>query len=387
MKLSIVNEIAAKPHPWLKLLALKLRNWLDDFLAEDGATVEGPHSDQGEPMFRDAAPSGPEDGGPPDHWLALIREHAPELVISRDEPDRSPVGTPASPDLSDGNFEGASFTPAEPEIKVEHSEQMNSQIPMRNSYSSPILCSNTPSETAASSKLWEPISRAAPVQGPRSSEPYLREMLNVPVASNPINRSDATSKTPMAAEGRGKNSPPSDKAFLRFPARDFNCGTGSLSNTVRPRKTTTSVQPRPHVQQVSSSGGKSPAEVEHSQDEREQRTPPTRTDLPPNWTLDFRDARPLEPNWIVWKAFPHHSEPPAHRRPQQRHEDYSAFHDEFRHHMPPIEPQPAVAERTWLEHDLWPELPVEPPAVTNWTKSVTASEHIALLEREQRGGH
>jgi len=417
MKLSIVNEIAAKPRSWLKPFARKLRNWLDDFLAEDAATADGSHSDQGERMSGDAAEFSPEDASPPDHWLALIREHAPELLISRDEHDRSPVEAAAASDLSDGNPEEVAFPPGNPEIKLEHSEQMNTQIPMRNSYSSPIASSNTPttffkrsnsndqtepenkpskpgprttesSDSAPGSKLCEQISEAAPVQVPRSSEPCLREMSNVPVpASNPNKRSNATFETLRPPEDRRKKSPPNDKAFRRFPAVDFNRATGSESNTVPLRKTTASVQPSRHVQ-VSSSAGKSPAEVQHRQDEHEQPAPKTRTDLPPNWTPNLQNARSLNPDWIAWKNFPHSLELPAHQRPQPRDENYSVFHDEFHHRLSPIEPRPsAAAERTWLEHDLWPELPVEPPPAANWTKSITASEHIAFLEREQRGGH
>jgi hypothetical protein len=44
-------------------------------------------------------------------------------------------------------------------------------------------------------------------------------------------------------------------------------------------------------------------------------------------------------------------------------------------------------ESTIFDHDLWPDLPEEPPSeVMNWRESLRDWEHIGVLDVEQRGG-
>lgn len=112
--MNIVNYSERPPgrvnESWLKALARRLRDWLNGFLVEPGRfAVDGGHAQGGAPSSsvsearsaqhpqeaeeisgsRDQTEVAPEgrvgDAGPPEAWLALVRERAPELLLPVEE--------------------------------------------------------------------------------------------------------------------------------------------------------------------------------------------------------------------------------------------------------------------------------------------------------------
>lgn len=76
------NHPKRRKRSWLLRLALRLRHWLDRFVSQD----EGVSAEAGQVGAQQAAVSTPEAvapteaAGPPEHWIELVREHAPQLL-------------------------------------------------------------------------------------------------------------------------------------------------------------------------------------------------------------------------------------------------------------------------------------------------------------------
>src|SRR5271165_5571751 len=131
------NEIGRprKGKLWLTTLARKLRNWLDGFLQDDASSAAEPRAGQSEELA--STPDLPAQGqgvwseptlaaedqagefppnlfrgpGPPEHWLALVREGASELLL--------PIEEPSVP----------SQTPPEPAMKIEGRQRKEVEVP------------------------------------------------------------------------------------------------------------------------------------------------------------------------------------------------------------------------------------------------------------------
>ena len=94
MNTSTGNDVGrlGKGKLWLMVLAQKLRDWLDNYVQDGlapGARSEGPSSavpSPDQPQYeRDvSAPELFNKPGPPEHWLALVREGAPELLTPQE---------------------------------------------------------------------------------------------------------------------------------------------------------------------------------------------------------------------------------------------------------------------------------------------------------------
>src|SRR5271165_6687184 len=131
------NEIGRprKGKLWLTTLARKLRNWLDGFLQDDASSAAEPRAGRSEELA--STPDLPAQGqgvwseptlaaedqagefppnlfrgpGPPEHWLALVREGASELLL--------PIEEPSVP----------SQTPPDPAMKIEGRQRKEVEVP------------------------------------------------------------------------------------------------------------------------------------------------------------------------------------------------------------------------------------------------------------------
>jgi len=460
----------------LRALARKLRDWLDGFVLEEDVTTARPDQMHGEsrasptvsvpgPNAGSAPSSRHEDAGPPEHWLALVREHAPELLVSMEEGRAS--RQPEAELAINATEQGISPMPSWPASPTANLRHQSLDLPLSTS-AEKLAAPTASSATLAGKRTWVQQPKhgqvtAAPVRDAResskSSEQKSGEVpqqtrdfqsrsrpVPAPVEAQPSNETripkapapgwlkrirnrprellntagmvhGSTSSPPTSEEARHGFEKVEQVVAARSPSRHSNSGESSaqvtsfhlLRQRVRQLLRTAGVirravpshptsakegeqlgrRGREFVSQTPRTSTKADGTRFNRQANRESRVA-----IPQGWEpaseTEQRRSNAERSNWNEWwNALPG-TQPvgSAQKGPARASGTASGFIYE-----PPASPS-SIDQRlgssggsALSEHDLWPDLPEEPPLeVANWRESLRDWEHIAVLDVEQRGG-
>jgi hypothetical protein len=419
MKPSIASDVAEKNRSWIRLLAGKLRDWLDDYLAEDRT------KDRGEQTSPAAAPEldAPEDAGPPEHWLALVQQYAPQLLIPSERgttPNRL-----LDPNLSDRICGEGSRTAPATNAEAQHPGLTDSHLPITQtspdsvpSFHTPFYAprevagSYAPREVAAKSssddmgmkqnsspnpgprivesgefvgdrKVLGDVPVAAPTRARHKPEPHPKQSPDVRAGHTEYKHADASFVKPGTSEEPRKKLPVSDKVELRVRAGDVI--SRSNANPSPEKKSEPPLRPLLRVQKPGSTRIRASSEDHPALGEGRWPTPTKSAGVQQNRTRNFHSEVQLNPRETAFEGLRPSAEPPSDGR---SHKQNVLLPAEFHHAVVSSEsPLPGLSQSALSEPDLWPELPVEADSIPSWRKSFTAAEHIAFLDREQRGGY
>jgi hypothetical protein len=429
----------AKPDDsWLKSLARRLRDWLNRVLQEAESPASGAHgeaspsfSGSSDPGARDegsepisgtgeqAAPSsqnlfGP--AGPPEEWLRLVREGAPELLLPVEE-----GGTP---------WQGLRGEATQSEPKEEWAgipaDDLASSIPRSQEAEKPADIAGLPSASANSSSksMWERLRQRLTGEVLRRkvesaiSRQHLAESENKPtvriparpelasqVSSNdfqpqrvdadsellgPANRNKVTSES-NPVRGVEQNI---EKLQRLAPASDHSLQIHVSANqsqaeaSVKAVKTTS---PPSH----GAERNPQPAHLRAATDEASSRTLVTVPRLEQVSTrIEGRREREGDVHtstkdsmaWTPWPTVP--SEPATRTSKKAAGTEQSTSGDRLALDQKFAEPLPVSSARRpdVAGDDRWPELPETHPAATaDWRQFLRRLEHLRALDLEQRG--
>jgi hypothetical protein len=397
--MSVANYSEIPPgqvnEPWLKTIARRLRDWLNGFLlepvgSEDGGALSSAVLSSGSPQDRilgrmaergdqtEAHPEGlAEDAGPPEAWLALVRERAPGLLLPVEE------GAPWQ-ELSSGAMEEERLSLPTAIVPLAESRSLQSgerssqgeersiqrgelQMSVPRGHSSSVI----PRKPTWLQSLKRKFSQGASISIPEDQEsrprrehvasPLAAEHQSVKAAQNdaPALASRWSERIKQKIQGVVHTAPAraslskadvAEKEKTRQRIQEPSAhGRGSLADRVEVMRSTSEVD----------RGSSEPQPVRFRRSELafgevQRARGQSQKDLPVPIT-----------NPKKWPPLPSTAGNPA---------------------VPREESAPAGTPKFERE-DPWPELPEDPPVATvNWQKLLHGSERLRALDREQKGG-
>lgn len=420
---------------WLKTLARNLRDWLNGFLLEPDGSVEGDRegggalsSERGDQT--EAHPQGlAEDAGPPEAWLALVRERAPELFLPV-EVGRAPWQELSSPAMEESKHVEERLSPSAARVPLTESRssqseerssereelhvsaphgRANSVAPRKTTWLQSIKRKFAPgvstsmreeeesrprqervaSRPAAAQQSAKTAERSAPSPTPRWGERIKQEIQDMlhkaPTSESKV---DAAEKEKTRPETQ-KESPASPSYRPAFHGATKLQTLGNARQVQR-HSTHESGSPPPGLEAVRSNaavgrGSSEPSatfrrsrqgfgEVKHSSDQSPKEVPAS-TMIPKRWPSS--SDTPGNP------AAPREEIPPSET-------DQGKF---GWHALPTVPPTPDIGTLTPRHSpnserdDPWPELPEDRPVATARSMEfLRNSERLRALDREQMGG-